>query len=185
MNVSLIAERYAKALFELAIENNVLEDVYRDITGLAALIRESRPLRLFLKAPVINPGKKIAVLEIILKDFTPLIRGFVRLLVSKRREFTIPEISVQFIRQYNSYKNITPLRVETAYTIDEEFRRQLITVMGKYTGSNIDLTEKLEDSLIGGFILFWDDKQYDASIRKQIERMKRGVARINLYVKGI
>jgi F-type H+-transporting ATPase subunit delta len=185
MNVSLIAERYAKALFELAIENNVLEDVYKDITGLSALISETRALRLFLKSPVINPGKKISVLDILLKDFTPLTRSFVRLLVVKRREFTIPEISVQFIEQYNRYKNIMPLKVETAYTIDEEFRRQLISVMGKYTGSDIQITEKLDDSLIGGFILFWDDKQYDASIRKQIERMKRGMARINLYVKGI
>jgi F-type H+-transporting ATPase subunit delta len=185
MNVSLIAERYAKALFELAVENNVLEDVYKDITGLSALIHESKPLRLFLKAPVINPGKKISVLDILLKDFTPLTRSFVRLLVTKRREFTIPEISVQFIEQYNRYKNITTLKVETPYAINEEFRRHLISVMGKYTGSNIELTEKLDDSLIGGFILFWDDKQYDASISKQIERMKRGVARINLYVKGL
>jgi F-type H+-transporting ATPase subunit delta len=185
MNVSLIAERYAKALFEMAIEKNVLEEVNKDVIQLSGLIRECRPLKLFLKAPVINPGKKLSVLEELLKDFNPVSKGFLKLLVSKRREFTIPEISTQFIQQYNRYKNIVTLRVETAYTIDQALRQQLISVMGKYTHANIEIIEELDESVIGGFVLSWDDKQYDASIRKQIDRMKKGVARINLYVKGI
>jgi F-type H+-transporting ATPase subunit delta len=185
MNVPLIAERYAKALFEMAGERKVLEEVHMDVLRLDGLIRESRPLKLFLKAPVINPGKKRSIMDEILKGFNPVTIAFVDLLVRKRRESTIPSIVRQFIEQYNIYKNIIVLRVKTAVALDQDLRAQLNTVMAGYTKANIELIEEIDESVIGGFVLSWDDKQYDASIQKQIDRMKKGLARINLYVKGI
>ncbi len=185
MNVPLIAERYAKALFEMALERKALEEVHEDVLRLDGLIRESRPLKLFLRAPVINPGKKRSIMDEILKGFNPVTIAFVDLLVRKRRESTIPAIVGQFIEQYNIYKNIIVLRVKTAVPLDKELRGQLNAVMAGYTKANIDLIEEIDESVIGGFVLSWDDKQYDASIQKQIDRMKKGLARINLYVKGI
>jgi len=185
MNVTLIAERYAKALFEMALEKQALEEVNKDVSGLVTLIRESRPLKLFLKAPIINPGKKRVIMDEILKGFNPVTIAFINLLVSKRREMTIPEIVIQFIEQYNRYKNIVILRVKTAVPLDKGLREQISSVMASYTKANIEIIEEVDDTMIGGFVLSWDDKQYDASILKQIERMKKGLARINLYVKGI
>jgi len=185
MNVTLIAERYAKALFEMALEKQALEEVNKDVSGLVTLIRESRPLKLFLKAPIINPGKKRVIMDEILKGFNPVTIAFINLLVSKRREMTIPEIVIQFIEQYNRYKNIVILRVKTAVPLDKGLREQISSVMASYTKANIEIIEEVDETMIGGFVLSWDDKQYDASILKQIERMKKGLARINLYVKGI
>jgi len=185
MNVTLIAERYAKALFELALENKVLEEVYKDMNGLAELIRESRQLKLFLRAPIINPGKKRSVMAEILKGLNPVTVAFINLLVSKRRESVIPEIVVQFIEQYNTYRNIIILRIKSAVPLNTELRSQIEKVMSGFTRANIEIIEEVDESVVGGFILSWDDKQYDASILKQIERMKKGLARINLYVKEI
>jgi len=185
MNVTLISERYAKALFEMALEMKVLEEVNQDVIRLAGLIRESRPLKLFLRAPVINPGKKRTIMDEILKGFNPVTIAFINLLVSKRRESVIPSIVDQFIEQYNLHKNIIILRVKTAVPLDKELRGQLNAVMAGYTKANIELIEEIDTSVIGGFILSWDDKQYDASIQKQLEKMRKGLARINLYVKGI
>ena len=55
--------------------------------------------------------------------------------------------------------------------------------MKNYTTSNIDLETEIDESLIGGFILRWKDKQYDASIRREIENMRNAIAKINLYKK--
>jgi F-type H+-transporting ATPase subunit delta len=185
MNVTLIAERYAKAWFDMAVEKGVLEEVRSDAIRLEVLIRESKPLKLFLRAPIINPGKKRSVLDSILKGFNPVTIAFVNLLVRKRREAVIPEVVAQFIEQYNLLKNIIVLKVKTAAPMTDDLRSQFLSVMAKYTESNIEITEAVDESVIGGFVLEWDDKQYDASIQKQIERMKKGLARINLYVKGI
>ncbi|MEI6884019.1 MAG: ATP synthase F1 subunit delta [Bacteroidota bacterium] len=185
MNVTLIAERYAKALFDLALEQKVLEVVYGDMKNLAELIRENKALKLFLKAPIINPGKKRVVMNEILQGFNQLTIAFVDLLVRKRRESTIAEVVLQFIEQYNLYNNIVILRVATPVPMKEELKTKLRTVMAGYTTANLDIIEEIDESVVGGFVLTWDDKQYDASIRKQIERMRKGLARINLYVKEI
>ena len=185
MNVTLIAERYAKALFDLALEQKILEVVYSDMKNLAELISENKALKLFLKAPIINPGKKRVVMEEILQGFNQLTIAFVDLLVRKRRESTIAEVVLQFIEQYNLYKNIVILRVTTPVPMKEELKTKLRTVMAGYTTASLDIIEEIDESVVGGFVLSWDDKQYDASIRKQIERMRKGLARINLYVKDI
>ena len=185
MNVTLIAERYAKALLDMALEKNVLEEVRNDMVGLDAIIRESRPLKLFLKAPIINPGKKKAVLDELFSDFNPVTRGFINLLVSKRRENTIPDIADQFIRQYNKFKNIVVVNVRTAGPLNEALRQKVVSVMSKYTEANVQTTEVVDESIVGGFVLSWDDKQYDASIQHQIEKMKKGVARYNLFVNKV
>jgi len=185
MNVTLIAERYAKAMFDMALERKVLEEIHKDAMDLSILIRENKPLKLFLRSPIINPGKKRTIMNEILKGFNPVTIAFINLLISKRRESTIPEIVIQFIEQYNRYKNIIVLRVKSAIPLEKELRGQINKVMAGYTNANIEIIEEIDDSVIGGFVLAWEDKQYDASIHKQIERMKKGLARINLYVKGI
>jgi len=185
MNVTLIAERYAKALFEMALEKNVLEDVNKDVLHLALILQENRSLRLFLRAPIINPGKKRNVMDEILRGFNPVTTTFINLLIAKRRERTIPEIAAQFIEQYNRYKNIVILKVVSAVPMNGTLRNKLTSMMAGFTGANIRINEEVDASVIGGFVLSWDDKQYDASILKQLERLKKGVARINLYVKGI
>lgn len=185
MNVTLIAERYAKALFDLALEQKVLEEVYGDMKKLSELISENHQLKLFLKAPIINPGKKRVVMDEILRGFNQLTIAFVDLLVRKRRESTIIEVVLQFIEQYNLYKNIIILRVATPVPMEEELKTKLRAVMAGYTNASLSIIEEIDETVIGGFVLRWDDKQYDASIRKQIERMKKGLARINLYVKDI
>jgi F0F1-type ATP synthase delta subunit len=55
--------------------------------------------------------------------------------------------------------------------------------MKKYSGANIDLQSDIDESLIGGFVLRWQDKQYDASIRREIENMRSAIAKVNLYKK--
>lgn len=58
MNISLVAERYAKALFELALEKGVVEEVYQDSLKITDICENSKELRLLLKSPIINSGKK-------------------------------------------------------------------------------------------------------------------------------
>jgi len=183
---SLLAERYAKAFFKLALEQDLEERVSADMQGVASLIRESRELRIFLHAPVINPGKKEKILkEILGKTVHPLTLSFILLLVRKRREAHIPDITFEYLELYNEYHHIVRVLLRSPVAATEEIRREVSGVMKKFTDAEIVLEEKIEPDLIGGFVLNWKDNQYDASIRKQLSRLNRAVARINLYKKGI
>jgi F-type H+-transporting ATPase subunit delta len=186
MTGSLLGERYAKALYDLAAEKKVVDEVYGDLHRLASLIRESRDLRLFLRSPVISPGKKQKVIRILTGDRgNPLTLSFILLLVRKRREAHIPDIAFEFIELFKERHGILTVTVKSPVRVTEEIRKQIVETMKKYSDARIDIVEEIDESLIGGFVLCWKDKQYDASIRNQINRMTRGVARINLYVKEL
>jgi F-type H+-transporting ATPase subunit delta len=74
--------------------------------------------------------------------------------------------------------------LKTAGPITEEVRRKVLDIMKNQAKGSIELVEEVKEELIGGFVLQWKDKQYDASILSQINKMKKGMAMINLYKKG-
>ena len=80
------------------------------------------------------------------------------------------------ILTYKDHKGILPTYVKTAGPLSEMLRKQVIDVMKKFTGKEIELIGEVKEELIGGFILQWNDKQYDSSILKQIKEMKKIVA---------
>jgi len=184
MKVSLVAERYANALFELAVEKNAAGEIYKDALVVSEICRKSRELRMFFKAPVVQTDLKVKVVkELFGKAVGPVMLTFLLVMVRKKREKFIPEIAVTVIENYKEYKNILTVHFKAPVLPDTDIRKKVLELMTNYTKANIDLVEEIDNSLIGGFVLNWKDLQYDASIRKQIEQLKRGVAKVNLYVK--
>jgi len=185
MNVTLVAERYANALFELAIEKNAIERVFGDARIVLDICNQNRDLQLFLKSPVIHSDKKLNVTrEVFGKSVGELMLTFMLVLIRKRRERYIPEIAQQVIEKIKEYKNILTVNFTAPVKPDADTRKKVIEMMNHYSKANIDLVEEIDEALIGGFVLSWKDKQFDASIGRQFDRLKRGLARINLYVKG-
>jgi len=181
MRRSRIGTRYAKALFELALEKNILEQVKNDMELVLKLISESKELKLFLKSPVIYPEKKSAVITTILKDqVDELSLKFVLLITRNRRETYIESIAQAFINQYKKYKNIITTTLQTAVKIDDDIQRQLIDLLKEQTKGEIELIEQIKEDLIGGFVLKFDGYKYDASISKQLANLKKDF-KINLY----
>ncbi len=185
MNVSLLAERYAKALFELALEKGAVEEVCRDSRNIAKICDESRDFRLMLKSPILNSGKKLAVIRSIFSGkIHELTLNYLLIMVRKKREPFIHAITRQVEELYQAYHNILTVHFTAVIPPDETTRKQVIGLMEKYTRAGIDLRAGIDESLIGGFILKWQDKQYDASIRREIEDLRKTIAKVNLYKKG-
>jgi F-type H+-transporting ATPase subunit delta len=184
MKGTQVSARYARSLFELALERNELEPVHGDILLLKKSCEESREFRLLLKSPIVQTEKKEHILsELFAGKITPLTLGFILLLARKRREKYIHEIADSFIGQYQDYSNILPVIVKTASPLTGEMQKEMLEVMKKYTDATVEISGSTDPELIGGFILSWKDKQYDASISHEIERLRRAIAKINLYVK--
>lgn len=185
MRISLVAERYAKALFDLAVEQHQEEAVYKDALLLEEVCRESKEFVFVMKSPVISEEKKERILrDLFEKRCTELTIKFLLLLVRKNRELYIEDIAVQIIRFYKEYKHILPVTLTTAVEPTEAIRNKVKELVHAYSHWKVEIHEKIDPGIIGGFILTWNDLQYDASIRYQLERLRRGSARINLYKKG-
>jgi F-type H+-transporting ATPase subunit delta len=171
MSAVRLSTRYAKSLLELAQEKNVLEEVKRDIETLQWISKKNRDFAVMMHSPVINADKKQHVFSALFKDrFNNITMTFLDLVAAKRREMYLPEITNEFLIQYNQLKNITPVKATTAVPIDEAMIKTIEDLLKQKAGiENIQLTSKVDPNLIGGFKLEYGDKLYDASIRHKLD----------------
>lgn len=184
MRVTLLAKRYAQALFDLSLENKSLEKVADDMIVVDKIVNESRDLKLLLNNPILDAHKKISVLK---KVFTGKIEElslrFILLITRKGREKYIPFISVAFSDIYKEYKNIVDVTLATAYQTDKEVKNSVLKLLTKITDKNINLTEVVDDDLIGGYLINLEDYQYDASVKSELKRLRKEFSK-NLYIKN-
>ena len=184
MNRSLVSERYAAALFELSVEKSTVEAVNADMKTILKACEQSKDLRLLLKSPIIHTGKKLKIIHQIFSAVVhPMTLAYLEIMARKRRERYLQEVAMEFNELYGEYKNILTVHFKSPVPPDETVTRQVIELMKRYTGANIDLHSEIDESLIGGFMLRWKDKQYDASIRRELENLRNSIAKINLYKK--
>lgn len=170
-----LASRYAKSVLDLAVERGLLEKVYTDMLYLQQLIKISRDFLNLLRSPIVSPDKKQAAIDSIIgKNVSDLTEAFTRLLVNKNREAELPEIIVAFIKQYKEKKGIHTVKLTTAVPVSDEIKRQIVEQVKKTSGmQNIELEEKIDPSIIGGFILQTGDKLIDASIAYDLKHVSR------------
>lgn len=170
---SRAASRYAKALLELAQEQKVLEQVHQDMLFFARTIEENRPLLLMLKSPVVPHHKKYNTLKEIFKPRVhPTTFTIFEIITRKNREVILYDIAKRFHELYNSVNNIQVAQVVTTFPLDEEQRSHFRKITEEVTGKKIELREKIDPSLIGGFILRIGDRQVDESIKGKLQKLQ-------------
>ncbi len=169
-----VSKRYAKALLSLAIENNILEEAYHDMKLVSQAFSFEKELKIVLKSPIIREGKKQNILKHLFGEKVhPLILKYMLIIARKRRAALLDGISRQFINVYKEYLNIEPVRVTTAFAIDEPMREKVLAVARRFTNKTIDFQENVNPEIIGGFILDLGDRRYDASIRRKLSDLRK------------
>ena len=168
-----VASRYAKSLLDLALEKGLLEQVYQDMVLFAKTVKDNRDFELFLTNPIINHGKKLAVLKSLFTGkVSDLTLKFFLLVTEKNREAILASVSTEFIKQYNEYKGILIVHVTTAVPLTPELRAQLVQRLAQQTGKTIQLQENVDPALIGGLVVRIGDLQVDDSIKTNLRNLK-------------
>ena len=182
MRIQLLSNRYAQALFDLAIENNILEKVQKDIVLINKVLDENRELRKIMANAVLDGYKKVNLLNKIFEGkIETLTLKFLQLITRKGREEYVAPICKAFIAIYKKYKNIMPLTLTTAAKLDDKVKNGILKKLKAFRDKEFELTEKIDESLIGGFKLDFEDYQYDDTIRVQLKRLNEEFSE-NLYV---
>ena len=173
-----LAARYAKSLIDLSTEKGQLEQVYADMLYLQAVGKSSREFLNLLRSPVIKAGKKESILNAITKDkISDLTAAFNKLLLNKGRESDLPEIVTAFVEQYNSIKGIHKVKITTAVPVGDDVINGLVNKVKASTGlENIEVEAKVDESLIGGFVLEFNNNLVDASILRDLRDVKKQFA---------
>jgi len=174
MKGTIVASRYAKSLLELSIENNNLDKINEDMVQLSEICKESKDLTNLLSNPVVNSDKKNNVFDKLFKGkIDDLSLSFIHLITKNKRENILPNIAHSFNELYKEHKHILDVELISAIPLEDATKSKVIDkVKAKYDGFTINLIEKTDTSLIGGFIVKIKDMQIDASISSQITNLK-------------
>lgn len=184
MSVIRVASRYTKSLLDLAVEQGQLEAVHQDMIRLLDLAESNREFKVMLKSPVISADKKLKVLNALFADAkSSLTKSFFAVVAQKGREGVLLDIAKEFHRQYNLYNHIQEAEVVTTYALDEEMRATFVNLVKEVSGKEkVELKEKTDPELIGGFVLTVGDKQIDESLSSKLNHLKLQFTQ-NLYEK--
>lgn len=178
-----IASRYAKSLIGLAQEKGILEEVHNDMKAFDEVVKENRELLLALKNPILKPEKKKAILNALFGDVNELTKAFFDIVTKKNRTDILPAVASEFHKQYNIIKDIQVAQITTAAPLDARLRDRFISLVRDISGKqNIQLNEKVNDQLIGGFVLRVGDKQIDDSLKTKLNHLRRELTE-NQYIK--
>ena len=181
-----LSTRYAKSILDLASEKKENAAVRNDMGLIDAALKNSHEFVLMLRSPIIPQDKKQKVLDkVFAGKISAITSAFIRLLVNKRRENYLPEIADAYITQDNKLNGITKVKITTAAAIDDSIRKQISTMLKEKAGiDKPEMESATDENLIGGFVVNFEDKQFDASIRRQMQLLSSQFGE-NMHVKKI
>lgn len=175
MNNPRLANRYAKALLDLAQEQRQLPEVWDDVQSLHKMFKANPDLVTMLRSPIITSDKKNAVMQAVIGGKVNVTTGlFIKLLIEKTREANLPEILSAFQEQYYVLKNIYKVKFTSAAPVSEELQNQLkAKIKAAKNLENIEWEAVIDESLIGGYKMQLGDLLIDASISHDLRDIRK------------
>lgn len=168
-----LARRYARALFELAVEMSLLDRVDSELREVVDLVDRSKELRTVLNHPNISFTTKKDVLESIFADsFSEITRHFIYLLVDRKRQNILSLVQREFSRLADEARQIVEAKVTYAASLTSDQEQELKQMLEKCTGKNIRLLKQVNPDLIGGAKLQIGDRVMDGSIVYALKKMR-------------
>ena len=168
------AHRYALALIGVAEERNEVDQVGRDCLHLDGLLSGSRDLLLFLHSPVINANKKRPVLDELLRGrIGETMLKFLFFLVSRGREGILPQILTEFFRLRDERMGIMHGTASVAVPLTPAQEQRLIERLEQATKKTVRMKYVVDASLKAGFTVRLEDTVWDASVRNELENLRR------------
>jgi F-type H+-transporting ATPase subunit delta len=173
MNSARIAVRYAKALFDLALDSNVIDGVYRDMKNLGRLC-SMEEVKQVIGNPVIPLKKREeAVIALAGDDVEKLTVKFITLMFTHGRGEFLSAAARNFTDLTRRHRGIRQVTVTTAVPVGDATKKEMAELMAGHKAGSIEFSEHVDESIIGGFILRVDDSYIDASVRKRLNRFRK------------
>ena len=173
------SKRYAKALIESAVESNLLEETYSEINSFKDMLKNSKQLSDYLLNPTISKENKGNLIIKILGDDYPNLINLVNLLTINNRLDELENIADSFNVLYVKRKGIIEARITSAVPISNDLETEVVKYLESIKKGQINLTKKIDKSIIAGFVLDFDDTQFYASAKKKLNKMQKQLTRNN------
>lgn len=177
MKQTILARRYAKALFTVGKEQMTFEEYNQTLQGVAGLYVSNPEVVDALTNPLYPIDIKEKVMDGMIKSMAVdnVMGNFLRLLVQKKRIEILPEIAEEFQVMVDDEKNISHGNVISAIQLSAELQANVQATLEKLTGKKVKLTTSVDPSIIGGIIAKVGDLVLDGSIKTQLAGLKDSI----------
>jgi ATP synthase F1 delta subunit len=172
-----IAQVYARSLFEVAQEQDKLDEVRDQIGQFADALGESRDLQTFFFSPYFSTEEKKEGLDTVLEGAESTVQNFLALLIENHRMPALFRIRRELDRMWQEVNKLLPVQITSAVALDESVTKQIGEEIGRQTGRTVDLTSTVDPDVLGGIVVRVGNSILDASIRTRLERLRKQVAR--------
>ncbi|MBI3909923.1 MAG: ATP synthase F1 subunit delta [Armatimonadetes bacterium] len=168
-----VVRRYVQALFDVALRQDLVDQVESDLAAVDALLHQAPRLMRILRAPTIARARKRALLGGVFGvRVTALTLRFMQLLVEKRRETVLEDARAEFRRLAYAHRNLLPVEVTTAIPLAEADREALRRALERRTAKRVELHERVDESILGGVTVRLGDTILDGSVRAHLEQLR-------------
>ena len=169
---SRAAIRYAKAMYDIANEENSINEVYKDMNFINELNSGSLEFKNLLSNSQINFKDKKKLILSLIKQSNALTEKLIDLLIHNKRVKIIGDIASSFIQLYNKHNNIKEATIITASPINNELESKILSMINIKDAKSVNLTNVVNPNIIGGFIIRFDGKEYNASVKQNLNNLK-------------
>jgi ATP synthase F1 delta subunit len=174
--VEEIAQVYARALFEVAKEHDKLDLVREQLGQFADALNENGDLRVFFFSPYFSTEEKKDGLHRALDGADPAIVNFLEALLERHRMPVVFRIRAAYQRLWDSENKLLPVEVTSAVDLDDATVKSIGERIGEQTGQRVELTSRVDPSILGGIVLRVGNSILDASIKHRLDQLRKHVA---------
>src|SRR5688572_29472073 len=172
-----IAAVYARSLFEVAKEQDKLDEVREQLGAFADALDDTRELQVFFFSPYFSTQEKEDGLERAVADADPVILNFLKLLIEKHRMPVLFRIRATYDSLWEEENKLLPVEITSAVELDKEIVTQLGDRIAEQTDRKVDISAHVDPDILGGIVVQVGNSVLDASIRNRLDQLRKQVAR--------
>ncbi len=179
MKNTLLAKRYAKALYGLAKESGEQDVIFEQMRVISHAISSDASVSSFLFSPLVRPSEKVAAFEKLLGTLSvpQVLKNFILLVAKKNRLAVFNDILVAYQNFADEAHGVTRGTVRSATVLAPEERKRIETLVGRATKKQVILSYKEDAHLLGGLVAEVGSFTFDDSLAAHLNRMNEQLTR--------
>jgi ATP synthase F1 delta subunit len=174
--VEQIALVYARALFEVAQERDIVDVIREQLGQFAEALESNRQLAVFFFSPYFSTAEKKDALERVIEGADETFMSFLETLVERHRMPVIFRIRARYEALWDEAHQLLPVEITSAVELDEQTVSSIGEQIRRQTGQNVELSSTVDSGILGGIVLRVGNFVLDASIRNRLNQLRKQVA---------
>lgn len=174
MLTSKVAKRYAQGLLNFTQESGNTDSVFTEMGDIVKTIEKSKELQSFFASPIIDVKKKVSIALEIFKDFSPVTKSMLQLIIKQGRESQMQNIAQEFINKVEDMNGVQRITITSASALSAENISNILKSSELVNHDNkFDVKSIINPEILGGYILRVGDQQVDASVKSKLSKLKK------------